>query len=350
LHPGDSPGETYGDDPPTLCRSAGLLALALFVLRASGRCESNQWFASFAACAAAWTFGICGRQWGTALQSWNDLVFASGVLLPAYSSFGPYLGIVLIALIVHTIIRHRLMDLRLAIPRRLIVSIAAVAVLGPVTMLVLVTWPRLAGRLDFPEEFVLIGAVVAAGLITPVARDGAAKLLDRYAYRTHADYEHTVREASAALTRVRNVNELVVVLTRTLRDTLAPGGIAMYMAESSGLRHVVSHCPESARFDCPAELSPRLTSALESAKDAIAVDDPAGARVDGGLYAELREANWAVVLPFVAENALIGAICLGPKLCRDPFYHQDINLLMTVVNQAAVALNNAQRYAAICAR
>ena len=452
--------------------SAGLLALVLLVLRASGRCESNQWFASFAACAAAWTFGIGGRQSGAALESWNDLVFASGVLLPTaffgfasafpsrtpwlprwavpvsvalglllaaiaaatplvyydavvtsdgfarksgrlyavyaayivviwtfalailiakwragrgiariqlryvagaflvsgvgamttnlffpwltgrstYSSFGPYFGIVLIALIAHTIIRHRLMDLQLAVHRGLIVAIAAIAAFGSVTTLVLLTWPRLAERLHVGEDFVLIGAIVAAGLITPVARDRAAKLLDRYTYRTRVDSERTLRETSALLTRVRNVNELVLVLMRTLHDTIAPAGIAMYMAESSQLRHVVTECRESVRFDCPAELSPRLTWALANAKDAIAIDHPAGTRVDGRLYDELRKANWAVVLPFVAQGALIGAICLSPKLCGDPFYLQDLDLLMTVVNQAGLALNNAQRAAAICAR
>ena len=54
-----------------------------------------------------------------------------------------------------------------------------------------------------------------------------------------------------------------------------------------------------------------------------------------------------VVLPLFAENTLIGTIAIGPKLSGDPFYREDLNLLMTLANQAGVALKNAQRYSEI---
>ena len=58
----------------------------------------------------------------------------------------------------------------------------------------------------------------------------------------------------------------------------------------------------------------------------------------------MQRLNWSVVLPLFAENTLIGTIAIGPKLSGDPFYREDLNLLMTLANQAAVALKNAQRY------
>lgn len=451
--------------------SAALLALALFVLRSGRHSEVHRWFASFVVCAAVWAFGIGGRQWGSNLEPWNDLVFASGVLLPAaffgftwafpsrtpwlprwavpvvgalgglfavvaattplvyydpvvtaegfarrsgplypayavyvllvwglalatliakwraargvarvqlryvtwafllsglgglttnlilpwltgrstYSWFGPYFGVVLIGFIAHTIIRHRLMDLRLVVHRSLSMTIATIAVLVPVGTLVLLIWPRLAGRLDIGEGFLLIGAVIAVGLFSPFAHTAATRLLDRYVYRTHASYQRTVRDASAVLTCVLNMSELLGVLMRTLRTTIAPEGIAIYAADSERLRRVETERPLTAAwFESPDAIPVDIATVLGRTRDAIALDHlggtPEGGEQRNDLVSCMRMLNWSVVLPLYAENALVGAIAIGPKLAGDPFYREDLNLLMTLANQAGVALKNAQRY------
>ncbi|HXU88074.1 MAG TPA: ATP-binding protein [Methylomirabilota bacterium] len=447
--------------------SAGLLALAMFVYRADPRSAIHRWFASFVACFATWAFGIAGRQWGTHLDAWNDLVFASASLLPStllgftyvfparstvvppwtmranlavggifallaattpliyynpvitphgferqsgslypvfafymlatwmlalatlvskwrtaenvartqlryltwafllsglgglttnlvlpwitgrstYTWFGPYFGVVLIALIAHTIIRHRLMNLRLVIHRGLTVTVAAVIVLVPVAALVLLVWPRLAERLDVGEHVVLIGAVVTVGLISPFARDLVATLLDRYVYRTHASYQRTVREASAVLTRVLNMTDVLDVLTTTLRTTIAPEGLAIYSATASRLTRVAcARGLETSRFECPDQLATGIAARLARTTDAVAIDHVAAGDANRDIHAQMRTLNWSVVLPLFAESALIGTIALGPKLSGDPYYREDLNLLMTLANQTGIALKNAQRY------
>jgi len=47
----------------------------------------------------------------------------------------------------------------------------------------------------------------------------------------------------------------------------------------------------------------------------------------------------------LAEDTLIAMIAVGPKLSGDAFYRQDLDLLMTLANQAGVAIKNAQLYA-----
>jgi hypothetical protein len=61
-------------------------------------------------------------------------------------------------------------------------AIAAIVALAPVALVVWLIWPRLAERLDAGEMAVLIGAVFAVALVSPFARGGAARLLDRYVY------------------------------------------------------------------------------------------------------------------------------------------------------------------------
>jgi PAS domain S-box-containing protein len=54
--------------------------------------------------------------------------------------------------------------------------------------------------------------------------------------------------------------------------------------------------------------------------------------------------NWSLLLPLVFEDMVIGAVAVGPKLSGDPFYPQDLDLLMTLANQAGIAVKNAQLY------
>jgi N-terminal 7TM region of histidine kinase len=250
------------------------LALAAFVYRSGRSNPSHRWFAAFVVCASAWTLAIAGRQWGTNLEAWNDLAFASASLLPStffaftwvfptrapripsaavgvsvvlggvlavlsaltplvyydpvmtsegfarksgplypvfavyylvtwmlalvtlvakwrgargvarlqvryvtwaftlsglgamttnlilpwfterstYTWFGPYFGVLLIGLIAHTIIRHRLMNLRLVIHRGLVGAVSVFLALVPVTLVVAIIWPRLPERLDAGES------------------------------------------------------------------------------------------------------------------------------------------------------------------------------------------------------
>jgi PAS domain S-box-containing protein len=49
----------------------------------------------------------------------------------------------------------------------------------------------------------------------------------------------------------------------------------------------------------------------------------------------------------MSEDEVIGAIVLGPKRSGDPYYPQDLDLLMTLANQAGIAIKNAQLYAQV---
>jgi len=85
---------------------------------------------------------------------------------------------------------------------------------------------------------------------------------------------------------------------------------------------------------------------LKRTKDAIVADEIA--RITGtetqALAGALAQLNWGLVLPVISEDDVIGAIVLGPKLSGDPFYPQDLDLLMTLANQAGIAIKNAQLY------
>src|SRR2546425_1405981 len=274
----------------------------------------------------------------------------------AFAWIGPYFALILIGMVAHAIIRHRLMDVRLVIHRGLTFALALAVSLIPVACLLALAWPRLSDHLAPEELIAVVIAIVVVGILIPLTRDVAGRLLDRYVYRTHVNYQRTLREASKALTRVLDLKVLLQFMNHTVATSTNSEGAAVYLkggAPELGSpfrraiaekRHAQSH------FETPEEAPQEIIAVLTRTKDLLLIDEIEHERPTSErerLHAALSCLNWALVLPLVAEDKVIGAIVVGAKLSGDPFYTQDLDLLMTLANQAGVAVKNAQLYAQV---
>jgi PAS domain S-box-containing protein len=290
--------------------------------------------------------------------SFGFLLFVAGaitlnLLMPlitgrsTYSWLGPYFGLLFVACITHAIIRHRLMDLRIVIHRGLTLAVAIATSLVPVGILLILYWPRLVHQLQPGEMLVLLGLVTGVALLIPPTRDIVGTLLDRYVYRARVDYQRTVRDTSRALTRVMDLDIVLRLVSRALAISAAPEGSAIYLKTGRHFcrsRHEIGH--EGGHFSVPDAMPQRVIEAIVDTRDVLVTEELLRATRDprGQLHDELARLNWALVLPLRSENTVIGAIVVGPKLSGDPFYPQDLDLLMTLANQAGIAVKNAQLY------
>ena len=280
----------------------------------------------------------------------TNLVFPLITGQSTYSWIGPYFSLIYVGFVAHAIIRHRLMDLRLFIHRGLTIAIAVALSAVPAALLIAVFWPRLLIHLTGAELALLLTAVGAVTVLTPIARDTASHFLDRYVYRTHTDYQRTVREASQMLTRVLHMDTLLASITATVARSTAAEGVALYLQKDGAFCCAVAEVQQdSSQFATPAEAPVEVIAAVDAARAAVLADKVAREQETASrvLHERLAEMNWSLLLPVLAEDELIAMIAVGPKLSGDAFYRQDLDLLMTLANQAGVAIKNAQLYAAV---
>ncbi len=269
---------------------------------------------------------------------------STNLLLPlltgrsSYTWLGPCFGVVFLLLIGHAIVRHRLLDVRFFVHRGLTLVLATAASLFPVALPLLWFWPQRSASLPSTEWPLLVVALLGGGLLVPFTRRGALKLLDRYLYRTKPDYQPTVQEISKALTQVLDRTALLDLLVARLTKIVQPEGLAIYLVEDGVGALATRHSAPGESFPGPDLMSRSVLRALGSEQDVI------GAGEHDRLLAEL---GWALALPLIADDVVIGAIAVGPKLSGDPYYPQDLALLRTLANQAAVAVKNAQLYAQV---
>src|SRR6266850_1515468 len=230
---------------------------------------------------------------------------STNLLLPlltgrsTYSWLGPYFTLVYVACVAHGIIRHRLMDLRLFIHRGLTIGLASLLSSIPVCVLLAVFWPRLLTSLHPSELALFLTMIAAVTVLIPLTRDVASRLLDRYVYRTHANYQRTVREASRVLTRVLHLHKLLAFITTTVVGSTGAGGAAIYLRENGVLRRAIAESHgDSGHFETPHQASLEVISALESAREPIVADEMAPERgaTAVALHEYLVRIDWALLL------------------------------------------------------
>ena len=153
------------------------------------------------------------------------------------------------------------------------------------------------------------------------------------------------------LTRVLDLKKLLPFISGTIAGSTGAEGVAIYLQDEDGFRRAIAQRRHQASdFDAP-EMAPAVAiAALERIQEPVVADELARQIVteaDRLLNDHLATANWALLLPVISDDGLIAFIAVGPKLSGDPFYSQDLDLLMTLANQAGIAIKNARLYAQV---
>jgi signal transduction histidine kinase len=264
-----------------------------------------------------------------------------------YSLIGPLLLPPFVLLVAHAIIRHRLMDLRLAIHRSLISVLASLFSATPIVGFMVVFWDPVFTSYEDDYLALTLVSLLVASLLVPPAKTLMSTLLNRYVYRPHADFQLTVRRASKRLTQLVDLRTLLSFISGTVADTIQAEGVCIYLVRGAKYASVSRKLSAtSVSLKTPELLNVAICEELAIRKDLILCDEASvrSSPRSVGIHSELSSNNWALILPLLAEDVVIGAIAVGPKLSGDPFYSQDLDLLMTLAHQAGIAIKNSQLY------
>ena len=270
-----------------------------------------------------------------------------------FSPYGPLFGMLMIAIIAHAIIRHRLLDIRLVI-RDGAVYVGAIVVTASAFFGLAEALHHLTGfqRTAIPIFEAVVLAITVSIFFGPL-KDRLQTALNRYVYRRTYDYQRIVRETSLRLSTMLDLQSLLGYLADTLDRTFNVELVNIYLREDS-LRaftarqihsrhgwHGGDHSYPRISYDSA------LTIHLTNSKRTLHRDDA----TDGlpqpyisDAVATLRELGGEIVFPLFEDEVLSGFIIVGPKRSGDPYFSRDIDLLSTLASQAAVAMKNAHLY------
>jgi signal transduction histidine kinase len=270
---------------------------------------------------------------------------------------GNGLVIVYVVTITYAIVRHRLMDLSLALTRTSLLLAVYGVIVGVPAMLVLGFRPGLTELLGGrwwvpPAGFYTIAALIGPFLYLHFERKAEERLL-----KDQRRYQQALLSASSGMTEIRELKRLLALIVRVLTKTVGLTHAAIFLLDADRKAYVLKAFRHK-RFVAGRDTLPADDPAIEVLSqarqplvmaelrarlgDAIPADDQA--RNQMWTLSQMRALNASILVPSFMQDRLIGLMVLGEKRNGKVFTDEDLVVFATLANQAAVAIENARFY------
>lgn len=245
----------------------------------------------------------------------------------------------------YAIVKHDLFEIDAIIRRTvawaILTALIVALYLGGVGTLELL----FAGHGGRPAQLLFLLLVVA--LFNPL-RNRVQAAVDFLFARDRYDYRKTVTEVSQALATLLDIEMVVTRILHTITDTIHVdfGAVWLrqdgdgYRLQAVGGRRKVAALPQ--RLDGQSALIGRL----ERHPQGILTHDEI-AEENGRVGQEIVPAGTTLLVPMTFERRLAGFLALGSKESGGFYSREDLELLHTLANQGAVAVENARSYRAL---
>ncbi len=268
-----------------------------------------------------WTLGWNWAQWTTLLG-----------VVP--------LGLVPVAF-AWAILKYKLWDLGVILRDSISYSLTALVGLLGFSLINLVIQREMAAELLVVRNLLAFGAGLAiAGVMVPT-RSAIAAGLERLQYRGSFGSRRSLVGLGQQLLRERQLDQLFKTLTAGLRQGLEINRLALYLRQGEQLLPVGS----SAGLPAALALNALGEELWQHENEGIsAVELPEG---DPSPSQLLFAAGFRYVFPLTVRQHQVGLAFLGYKAKQRPLSSEDVDLIRGLLNQAALAVENAQLLAEV---
>jgi serine phosphatase RsbU (regulator of sigma subunit) len=289
-------------------------------------------------------------------------------ILPNFNFYLPFFVFFPLA-IAYSIVKHDLFDIDSIIKRAYGYLLTTGALAGVYGLFVLVA--NLAfGRYEITKSFwfPMVFILTVVFLLNPI-RNRVQRFIDRVFYRLEYDYQDTVEKISETMRSLLNLEDIgkhimqfalepmfvdagsVMVLNRekTSYDCLIQSGESEQKNESYVAEREVPPDVERARSEAECSTlaldEPFIKKMADRKKTTTIYDIWEDPFFDSDRYACVKtfdRLGATLVVPLIFEDQLTGILSIGRKKSGKFYRREDINLLNTLANQGAVAIENAR--------
>ncbi|HYB44450.1 MAG TPA: adenylate/guanylate cyclase domain-containing protein [Candidatus Methylomirabilis sp.] len=242
----------------------------------------------------------------------------------------PQVGSALVLLyplaIAYATLRYRLFDVTVVIQRSVVYTGLAGLITGAYALLLAVA-NALLTRSDLTRSpWFSAACMFAAALVFNPLREWLRRAVDRTFFRERYDYARTIQALARSMRSLLDLDEITRRLTTTIEAAMHVRLVRLSLE------------PPAAAVEAVLATAPGAISRYQVAAD------PRFAAVGPAALAEYAALGAEVIVPLRFQAALRGLLLLGPKRSESAYTAEDLDLLETLADQAAVAVANAEAH------
>lgn len=250
----------------------------------------------------------------------------------------------------YAVMKYGLMDVTIVIKKGIVYSITTgffiLLYMGFVVGLGGVLAREIGVKSEILNAFFI--AVVALAL-NPV-RERIQRFVDRRFYPQKYNYRKMLLALSQDLPTLIKLDEILKKVSQTLKSTMQMEEIVISVFESEGEAFRIYNrtgVPESCECDF-LEYSSCLSRLLSQKKSCVTFykieDEPEFKDFIEEELEKIKRAGLVLAIPMFLRDRLKGMILLGAKISGDIYTQEEMDILLTVAGQTAVAVENARLY------
>ncbi|MBF0618600.1 MAG: GAF domain-containing protein [Candidatus Omnitrophica bacterium] len=256
-------------------------------------------------------------------------------------------------LIAYAVIRHRLLDVRLAMSRAALLLVVYAIVLGGPYWLAAV-W-RTTLQAHFGEAWVFVPITLAVVFATagPFVYYFIQRRTEDRLLAEQRRYQKTLIQASSGMGHIKDLEKLIKLIARIVMRAVKPEHCVVYVLDKSSGKYILGSALSRDKGVSFPPAIPEKTSFIQYIREQGVPVLPDELRHQAsraskiGLSAIALELSWlkaAMLVPSVIDGRMAAFLVLGVKPQGAPYSADDISVFTILANQSALAIENAQFY------
>ena len=250
--------------------------------------------------------------------------------------------------IAYAILRHRLMDIDELLSQGLAYS--------ALTFLIVAAYFALTNGLSHffavraNDPILLSLFVLALILLFNPLRNWAQQLVDRAFFRDMTEHAAVLEGLSRELTQTLDLDAILAEIGRRVEDLLHPISQWIWLYDEERTGYVGQPIGNAKQTTSPVILVPDGALAHWLREHQKPMYLPVEQELPAELsdeWAQIRALGAVVYVPLCSQEQLSGWLSLGPKRSGQPYRYNDLAFLGALVDQSALAVENARLFASV---
>jgi signal transduction histidine kinase len=266
-----------------------------------------------------------------------------------YSKLGPSFTMIMVGFTTYSILKHRLMDINIVLKKGTTYILLLLLLFIPSFLLILLGQKIFYGKIDYLFTMMMFGVLFVAALLFHRIKPGTEKAVEHLLFKGRYDYRETLGKFSKAMVTILDLHALSKRITETITQTMGVEKASFFLLNDEKGAYDLFES-KNLKITSPSPLLSKgspLPHYLQKMGEIIVKDELA----KGANIQELKEVieqmalvEAEVSIPLISKKELIGILNLSHKLNKDIYSQEDIELLTTLANQTAIAIENARLY------
>jgi len=255
--------------------------------------------------------------------------------------------IVFTSVTAYTIVKYRLMDIRIVFRRVMTYSLMTAFVTS--FFILVIYLPTLLFRpISKMSSFLLMGIIsFGFALLFNPLRNRIENMFVNLFYPERESYYRELRKHTRELGTILEMEVLLNFIIEKAAKTLGSSlGYLYVLNENSGIYECKVILPEEDHLQKNFDSKNVLVNTLQEKKNVLLEEELAllPSRVQDAIQSIFNDLRIKLILPLLFRDQMVGFLCLGGKLSGDIYTNLDIQLLSLFSDEASIALENAKLF------